>query len=335
MKAFVLCAGLGTRLQPVTNALPKPALPMLGVPLVQYTFAHLEAQGVDSLVVNTHHLPAEMERVARAAARALSLPIDVSHELVIQGTGGALREAARFLPKDEPFVLWNGDILAELDLHDALRAHKASGAVATMILRPMPPNEKYGAVELDGYHGVRRIAGQGPGGSNLSSWHFTGVHIVEPSVLAAVPASGAACINRNVYLPMIAGGARVHGHIVRDGYWSDLGTPSRYIATQAELLHGALDFGRFPGVAPLWPPSRGGIWLQFGSNVGKGVTVIPPAWIGPNAVVEAGARLGPNAAVNGKVPATAEVVDAALLEGELADGEKLQGAVRLGPHTAK
>lgn len=335
MKAFVLCAGLGTRLQPVTHALPKPALPMLGVPLVQYTFAHLKAQGVTSLLVNTHHLPAEMERVARAAAAALSLPIEVSHEPVIQGTGGALREAASMLPSDEPFVLWNGDILSEIDLADALRAHQASGAIATMILRPMPEGESYGAVELDGYHGVRRIAGQGPGGAGLTPWHFTGVHIVEPSVIKSVPASGAACINRNVYLPLIAQGARVHGHIVRDGYWSDLGTPSRYLATQAELLHGALDFNRFPGVAPLWPPSRSGIWVQFGAKVGKGVQVLPPAWIGPNAVIEAGARLGPNAAVNGRVPGDAELIDAALLEGALDAGETLQGAVRLGPHTAR
>jgi mannose-1-phosphate guanylyltransferase len=250
----------------VTHALPKPALPMLGVPLVQYTFAHLQAQGVDALVINTHHLPAEMERVARDAAAALKLPLEVSHEPVIQGTGGALREAARFLPRDGPFVLWNGDILAEIDLRDALAAHKASGAVATMILRPMPPNEKYGAVELDGYQGVRRIAGQGPGGENLSSWHFTGVHIVEPSVVQAVPASGEACINRQVYLSMIAGGARVHGHVVREGYWSDLGTPGRYLSTQAEILHGALDFNRFPGVSPMWPPSRSGIWVQFGAR---------------------------------------------------------------------
>ncbi|MBS2030188.1 MAG: NTP transferase domain-containing protein [Deltaproteobacteria bacterium] len=335
MKAFVLCAGLGTRLKPVTDALPKPALPMLGVPLVQWTFAHLAAQGVDGFVINTHHLPQEMEAAARAAATALKLPLEVSHEPVIQGTGGALREAARFLPTDAPFVLWNGDILSEIDLKDALAAHQASGASATMVLRPMPPNEKYGAVELDGYHGVRRIAGNGPGGAGLTNWHFTGVHIVEPSVVKAVPASGEACINRQVYISLIANGGRVHGHVVQSGYWSDLGTPARYISTQAELLHGALDFNKFPGVSPLWPPSRGGIWQQHGSKVARGVSVIPPVWIGPNAIIEQGARLGPNAAVNGKVPGTAELVDGALISGELADGEKLHGAVRLRTNTAR
>lgn len=334
MKAFVLCAGLGTRLQPVTHALPKPALPMLGFPLVQYTFAHLKAQGVDALVVNTHHLPAEMERVARAAAAALGLPIEVSHEATIQGTGGALREAARLLPRDAPFVLWNGDILSEIDLGHALAAHRASGAAATMVLRPMPAGERYGAVEVDGYFGVRRIAGQGPGGAGLTAWHFTGVHLVEPRVLAAVPAQGAACINRNVYLPLIAAGERVHGHVVRDGYWSDLGTPARFLATQAELLHGGLDFTRFPGITPLWPPSRTGVWVQHGAKLGKGVQAVAPCWIGPQAVIEPGAKLGPNVSINGRVAAGAELRDAALLEGEITAGERLFGAVRLGAHTA-
>jgi mannose-1-phosphate guanylyltransferase len=335
MHAFVLCAGLGTRLQPVTHALPKPALPMLGVPLVQYTFAHLKAQGVTALVVNTHHLPAEMERVARLSAAALQLPIEVSHEPVIQGTGGALREAARLLPSTEPFVLWNGDILSEIDLRDALAAHRASGAVATMILRPMPAGESYGAVEVDGYFGVRRIAGNGPGGASLTAWHFTGVHIVDPQVLASIPPTGPACINRNVYLQLIASGARVHGHVVRDGYWSDLGTPARYLGTQAEVLQGGLDFTRFPGIAPLWPPSRTGLWMQHGARVAKGVQAVAPCWIGPNAVVEAGAKLGPNVSVNGRVAAGAELVDAALLEGEVGAGEKLVSAIRLGAHTAR
>jgi mannose-1-phosphate guanylyltransferase len=335
MRAFVLCAGLGTRMAPLTQALPKPAIPMLGAPLVAYTFAHLKAQGITSLVINTHHLPAEMERAARDWAARLSLPLEVSSEPVIQGTGGALREAARFLPTDEPFILWNGDILAEIDIADALAAHRASGALATMILRPMPQGEKYGAVEIDGYCGVRRIAGQGPGGDGLTAWHFTGVHLVEPRVVREVPPSGATCINRQVYLPLVSQGQRVHGHVVQSGYWSDLGTPARYLATQAELLHGALDFTRFPGVNPLSPPSRSGIWHQFGGKAQPGVAVAPPAWVGPRAVLESGARVGPNASVNGKVAAGAELIDAALLEGEVAPGEVLHGAIRLGPHTAR
>jgi mannose-1-phosphate guanylyltransferase len=335
MRALVLCAGLGTRLKPITDALPKPALPLLGVPLIGYTFAHLKAQGVDSLVINTHHLPDEMEKVARDRAARVQLPLAVSHEPVIQGTGGALREAASHLPTNEPFVLWNGDILAEIDLADALAAHRASGAVATMILKPMPVGETYAAVEIDGYGGVRKIAGQGPGGNGLTPWHFSGVHIVEPRVVAAIAKQGEVCINRQVYLPLIAQGERVHGHIVHSGYWSDMGTPSRFLATQLEVMHGGLDFAKFPGVAPLSPPSRSGIWQQFGARVSAGVQVVPPTWLGPKAILERGARVGPNAAVNGKVPSGAELVDSALFEGELAPNESLHDTLRLGPHTAK
>ena len=335
MRAFVLCAGLGTRMAPLTNAQPKPALPMLGVPIIGYTFAHLKAQGVTSLVINTHHLPAEMERVAADWAERLALPLQVSPEPVIQGTGGALREAAKYLRGDEPFILWNGDILGEVELAAALTAHRDSGALATMILRPMPPGETYGAVEVDGASAVKRIAGRGQAESGLTAWHFSGIHIVDPRVLDAVPREGAACINRDVYLSLIASGKRVHGHVTDSGYWSDLGTPARYLATQAELLHGALDFTRFPGVTPLAPASATGVWRKLGAKVTTGVALAGPVWLGPQARLDAAGRAGPNASINGHVGAGGQVIDAALLEGEVAAGETLQGAIRLGVHTAR
>lgn len=335
MKAFVLCAGLGTRLRPLTDELPKPAVPLLGRSLIHWTLAHLAPQGVDGVVINTHHLPDRMEAAARDAAQALKLPFAVSHEPVIQGTGGALRDARSLLPTDEPFVMWNGDILAEVDLADARRAHVASGALATMVLRPMPPGEKYGAVEIDGYRNVRRIAGKGPGGDGLTSWHFSGIHIIDPALIDSIAPTGEVCINKDVYLSVIAAGGRIHGHLAPHGYWSDLGTPARYLATQAELLHGALDLNRFPSINPLWPPSRSGTWLNFGAKVDKGVAVIPPVWIGPKGVVEKGARLGPNAAINGIVRAGAEVMDSAVLGGEVTAGESLLASIRLAGTTTR
>ncbi len=335
MRAFVLCAGLGTRMDPLTQALPKPALPMLGVPIVGYAFAHLKAQGVTSLVINTHHLPGEMERVATDWAGRLDLPLAVSAEPVLQGTGGALREAAKHLSGSEPFVLWNGDILADIDVAGAVQAHRSTGAWATMILRRMPAGESYGAVELDATSAVRRIAGRGAAVANLSSWHFSGVHIVDPRVVDAVPRSGAACINRDVYLSLIEAGKRVHGHVAEAGYWSDLGTPARYLATQSDLLNGALDFSRFPGVAPLAPASSTGIWRKLGAKAGAGTAIAPPAWLGPRARLGERVRAGPNVSVDGRVGSGAYLVDAALLDGEVAEGETLRGAIRLGPPTAR
>ena len=233
LTAMVLCAGLGTRLRPLTDRVPKPAIPLCGVPLVAWTLALLRGAGVRRVVVNTHHLPDEMAAVAADACRRLGLSLQISHEPVIAGTGGALREARRLLQGADPLVVMNGDVLFDLDLPAALSAHRRSGAWATMVLLPMPAGARYNAVELDVGGAVRRIGQDGPGGGRLSPWHFSGVHVLSPALLERLPAEPfAPDVNHEVYPPLMASG-RIRGHVAA-GYWNDLGTPARYLELLAQ-----------------------------------------------------------------------------------------------------
>ena len=181
---MVLCAGFGTRLRPLTDKVPKPLVPLCGLPLLQYNFALLLNAGVRDIVVNTHYLGAEMEKGARELAASMGIELQVSREeKQILGTGGGVRRAQAMLGRNTFFLL-NGDMLFDVDLGAALSAHKAAGAVATMVLAPYPKGATYGAVEVDAAFNVRRIAGRGavpePG---LMRMHFTGVHILEPELL--------------------------------------------------------------------------------------------------------------------------------------------------------
>ena len=139
---MVLAAGLGTRLRPLTEFVPKPAVPVAGLPLVQFALGRLRAAGARRVVVNAHHLAGVMEGVAEDAARAVGIALSISREPVIAGTGGALREARAHLAGAEAIVLWNGDILFDVDLPAILAAHRKSGALATMVLAPMPPGRE-------------------------------------------------------------------------------------------------------------------------------------------------------------------------------------------------
>src|SRR6266545_4735742 len=132
---MLLCAGLGTRLRPLTDRVPKPAVPVCGVPLVRHSLALLAHAGVRRAVVNVHHLPDAMARAAEAAARALGIALAVSREPVIAGTGGALREARALLAGADAIFLVNGDILFDVNRHvyprlmerGLVRAHHARG----------------------------------------------------------------------------------------------------------------------------------------------------------------------------------------------------------------
>lgn len=333
---MVLCAGLGTRLRPLTARLPKPAVPVCGLPLVRYALALLAGAGARRAAVNVHHLPDAMAAAARASAAALGLELAVSREPVIAGTGGALREARALLGDAAAVVVVNGDVLFDLDLAAAVRAHHASGALATMVLTRMPEGAAYAAVETDAAGAVRRIAGRfGPGGEGLAPWHFTGVHVLSPELLARVPAAPFELdVNRHVYPPLMEAGL-VRGHVVA-GAWDDLGTPARYLAANEDVLSGRFPLARFHGASPFAghePFGHPGVWLGAGAHVDPGAALHAPALVGPGARVEAGATVGPAAVVGAgaRIGAGARVAHAVVWEGtHVRPGEELLRAVAAG-----
>jgi mannose-1-phosphate guanylyltransferase len=335
---MVLCAGLGTRLRPLTERVPKPAVPVCGVPLVAWTLALLANAGVRRAVVNVHHLPERMAEAARAAAARLGLALEVSHEPVIAGTGGALREARALLDGADELVLVNGDVLFDVDLAAALAAHRSSGALATMVLLPMPEGARYAAVEVDGSGAVRRIAGKfGPGaadGAPLVGWHFSGVHVLSRAVLDGIPAQPFELdINRQLYPPLMARGA-VRG-VVASGYWNDLGTPERYLAANRDVLAGKVPLARFAGADPFAAAGAtpGGTLVGPGARVDPDAVIAPPVLVGADATIAALAVVGPNAVIGAgaRVPGGAEVRDAVVWDGTaLAPAEKLARAIAGG-----
>ncbi len=319
---MVLCAGLGTRLRPLTHRVPKPAVPVCGLPLVRWSLALLAGAGVRRVVVNVHHLPEVMAAAAEDAARALGLALVVSREPVIAGTGGALREARAHLDGAESILLVNGDVLFDVDLAAALADHRATGALATMVLLPMPPGARYATVDVDASGAVRRIAGAfGPGGDALVPWHFSGVHVLSPALLDRVPSAPfERDVNRHVYPPLLAAGA-VRGRVV-SGYWNDLGTPARYLEASRDLLSGLVPLARFAQADPL----------------ARSIALAPGVRAAPDARIDASARVVAPAYVGAGclVPAGATVEDAILWDGTALDeGETVRHAIAAGDDRVK
>jgi mannose-1-phosphate guanylyltransferase len=319
VKALVLAAGLGTRLRPLTETWPKPAVPLLGQPLLRYTLAVLRRAGVTGLGLNTHHLAATMARVAEAEAARAGMALTLSHEPQIQGTAGGIRGLRRVVEDADTFIVWNGDALFTPELAPLVAEHRALRAVATLVLLPMPAGAPYAAVELDARGGVRRIAGQGPGGPGLVPWHFSGVHLLSPPVFSAMAAEGAEDINRDVYPRLMASGARVRGAVV-EAAWSDVGTAERYLAAQGALLSGGFP-DAFGDASPLARAEADGSgWRAEGARLEGRAT--GPVYLDAGAVVEAGAWVGPNVYLGPgvRVGAGSRVAHAALLGGPVPAG---------------
>ena len=145
-QAVVLGAGLGTRLRPMTEHLPKPGVPLAHVPVAAHTIAHLVAAGVDAVAVNTHYLAEALEgALPRHVPNGLTLRF--SREAQLLGTGGGIRAAWALLDPEKPLLVMNGDILFRPDLRRAMAMHQERGALATMIVREHPEAHRLGASE--------------------------------------------------------------------------------------------------------------------------------------------------------------------------------------------
>ena len=241
---MLLAAGLGTRLQPLTDLRPKPIVPVANRPLAAFAMEHLAKSGVRTIVANTHPRPDEVESALKA-----SCPRDVelrfSREATLLGTGGGLRKAhPSFDDAQASVIVMNGDTLFAPDLAHAYAEHHARGAVATMILRPTPDPERFGAIGIDAQGWVRSLLGAPDDDRVSRSLMFTGIHILAPEAFSAMPESG--CVIRTAYRQWVDEGAPVLG-IVDESPWADLGTVSEYHRLNLELASGSF---AWPGVEP-------------------------------------------------------------------------------------
>ena len=226
MRAMIFAAGFGTRMRPVSEHLPKPAIPFLGRPLIAHLYDWLLRHGVDEVVINLHHLPERMRRVA-TVWRPSDLTVHFSHEEDILGTGGGLMFAREYFCQDPAeFLVVNGDVYTELDVEPTIVQHRASPALATLALTRDPYQRELFGVDLDP---AGRVVGfWGGGGAAHTRAAYTGIHVCSPAIFDVLPSSGFACLKADGWIPALAAGHTISGTIC-EGMWADMGTPHRYM----------------------------------------------------------------------------------------------------------
>lgn len=234
-RGVLFAAGLGTRLRPMTDVLPKPAVPFFDRPLATWALEHLAREGVCDVVANTHHLA---KRCEEALLQHTALVF--SREEKILGTAGGLRRAwevseARFgrMHDDELLVAWNGDILFAPPLERILRAHCDAKAMATMVLRGVENPFAFGAIEHREGRVVAMLKNEIVQRGEAAM--FTGVHVFTRQALARLPSQG--CVVRDGYAKWMAEGFSI-GATVSDAPWRDLGTPKAYLEAHLEVMSG-------------------------------------------------------------------------------------------------
>ena len=319
MKAILLAGGKGTRLRPLTVHTPKPIVPILNRPFLYYQIDLLkQVPEIDEVILSLNYQPRRIEEMF-GEGEGLGVRIRYVVEPMPLGTGGAVRYAGDSLT--ESVVVFNGDVLTQVDLAAVLRLHRDRKAKATIVLTPVENPRAYGLVETDAHGNIRRFL-EKPGDSEITCNTINaGIYVLEPDTFDRIPKDTAWSIERSFFPSLIERGETFVAYVY-DGYWIDIGTPAKYLQVHRDIMDGRYSAPPFNGAPSAWvsPDARveagaevhGPCFIDDGVVVKNGAKVLPYSVIGRQTHVEEGAHvdgsivwpngwIGPDASLRGAI----------------------------------
>lgn len=315
MKAMILAAGKGTRVRPITHTIPKPMIPILQKPVMEFLVELLRSHGFDQIMVNVSHLANEIENYFRDGQRfgvQIAYSFEgriVEGELVGEavGSAGGMRRIQDFNPFfDDTFVVMCGDALIDLDLTEAVKWHKQKGSIATVVMKSVPREEvsSYGVVVTDETDKIVAFQEKPSVAEALSTNINTGIYIFEPEVLDYVPSGQVYDIGSELFPHLVEIGAPFYG-IAMDFQWVDIGKVPDYWRAVQDVLLGKIKNVAIPGkevapgiytginVAVNWDKVHisGPVYIGGMTRIEDGAKIVGPTYIGPNCCVCSGATV--------------------------------------------
>ena len=266
MKAMILAAGFGTRLRPLTDKRPKALMPVANRPILLWSIDYLRNYGCSEIILNVHHHHDQVvEYVRQHPPHGVKIEVRVEPEIL--GTGGGIKNVEDFFGR-ESFVVMNVDILTDIDLEEAVHRHGSSGALVTLVLHDCVP---YNQIDVDEDSSITDI-GETAHAGRLA---FTGIHIIDPRVLAMIPVGVFSDIIQG-YRNLIRDGEPVKAYVSRNHYWRDIGSLTQYLEANR-------DFAARPFL------------------IGSGCRIHPSAKLADWAVIGDGCRIEENASIRRSV----------------------------------
>ena len=299
MKAILLAGGKGTRLRPLTIHTPKPIVPIFNRAFLHYQIDLLkQVPEIDEVILSLNYQPRRIEEMFGDGAD-LGIKIRYVVEPVPLGTAGAIKYAGDKLT--ESVVVFNGDVMTQLDLAAVIRMHRERQARATIVLTPVDNPSAYGLVETDSQSNIKRFI-EKPKPEEITTNHINaGIYVLEPDTFDRIPSEVPWSIERS-YFPSLIERNETFVAYIYNGYWIDIGTPEKYVQVHRDIMD-----GRFvaPPFAGLTSPRR---CIAPDVRIEEGATIGDPVFIDEGVLVKAGARLGPYAVLGRQTQVEEEAI---------------------------
>ncbi len=280
LKAIILIGGPGTRLQPLTDDMPKSMLPVLNKPFMEHTIAYLKQFGIEDIILTLNYLPEVVQDCFGDGSR-FGVRLTYCLEKEPMGTAGAVKNAEQYL--DSTFIVLNGDIFTDMDLADMLACHQNKGARVTISLNRVDDPSAFGVVETDSAQRVQRFIEKPPLAEATTNWINAGIYILEPEVLEPVPANSHYMFERGLFPLLLEMGEPVYGYPF-NGYWLDMGNPEKYFSLNSDLS--LLKVG-----SPIISGFGGGIYCDRDVTIHPSAKIVAPVIMGSRCRISQGVYL--------------------------------------------
>jgi NDP-sugar pyrophosphorylase family protein len=284
MKAILLAGGKGTRLRPLTIHTPKPIVPIFGRPFLHYQLDLLRRlPEVDEVILSLNYQPRRIEEVF-GHGDGLGVKLSYVVEPTPLGTAGAVKYAGREI--DDTVIVFNGDVMTQVDLAEVLRLHRERSAKATIVLTPVDNPSAYGLVETDADGNVRRFLEKPRPEEITCDTINAGIYVLEPETFDRIPKDTAWSIERSFFPSLVERSETFVAYVYR-GYWIDIGTPEKYAQVHRDIMDrrfSAPPFGATPLDYRLVSPD---------ARIEDGASIEGPCFVDEGVIVRAGARIAP------------------------------------------
>src|SRR5689334_14996626 len=287
MKAILLAGGKGTRLRPLTIHTPKPIVPIFERPFLHYQLDLLkQVPEIDEVILSLNYQPRRIEEIFGDGSDA-GMAIRYVVEPAPLGTAGAVRYAGESL--HESVVVFNGDVLTQVDLAAVIRLHRERKAKATIVLTPVENPSAYGLVETDADGNIRRFLEKPKADEITCDTINAGIYVLEPETFDRIPKETPWSIERSFFPSLIERQETFVAYVYR-GYWIDIGTPEKYVQVHRDIMDGRFRAAPFTN-------GHGNRWVSPQARVEPDASLEGPCFIDEGAVVKSGARIGPYSVV--------------------------------------
>jgi NDP-sugar pyrophosphorylase family protein len=294
---MILAGGLSTRLYPLTKLVPKPLVPVAGVPNAAHLLRYLKQYGFDEVVINVHYL-ADAIVAALGDGSRFGVKLDYSYEPELLGSAGGVKKVETFFRDDEPFVVIGCDEVTDMRLDHVIAFHRERRAVATIGLVECEEVDQYGVVVLDERGKIVAFQEKPKKGTERSKLANTGVYVFSPAIFEHIPAGEFYDFGNQVFPSLQSAGEPFYGFDAQGAYWADIGTPREYRRASYDVVRGVL---RIPLTTPngIDPTAsiaddariEGPVRIGASARVGAGASIVGPSILDDGVRVDAGALL--------------------------------------------